>query len=571
MNIWWMVTAVIAGIVLAFLHTQLKKYVSSKVLLAMEVILACIAAVFLFQSFQWNAAISIISCLAYSFLMYSITFPNEDGYEKMKNELHKAESEKIELIKNPVRLFIDFLFTFVIIGISIIYFVFGSSYSVLSTVLLFANVVLICQMLKKALLFHDLDVFVNKETNCLYLLSKISPKRYPFSELIEANMETNVDVLKLFPLFTLFSTNQDYTTSMGKTLKLTFSGETVYLNIKNDPSWLSAVNRMEEQVETAEIKQVEVLPFYHPKNLKRLLGKGYFAISVKGVGAYTTLIVILSFFNVPVWVMAMAAFSYWAFNLYISDRLLKIALDAKKVEDPNVLSAAKKVLAKAGIPNVNIYQTETNELNGFAAGANIGRSMITLTTETLKLPIEAIEAILAHEAIHVKKRDIFIGQIMRMAMIGLVVSFVFWIYTFLKGQQLLLFFIIWVFLLLFPFIQSLLTQWMEVRADHLGAVLLDHGNQQMADGLTTLAAKQDELFQKAKTYDLHKEEESHSLLERDSWFMRLLEFQFMIHPPMYWRIKSLRETETGWNRGKLLKWLKDRFRESFPDKKQMNE
>ena len=106
----------------------------------------------------------------------------------------------------------------------------------------------------------------------------------------------------------------------------------------------------------------------------------YFAISVKGVGAYTTLTVILSLLKVPIWAITIAVIVFWIFNLYISDRLLKIALDVKEIDDPNVLAVADKVLSRAGISDVKVFQTEANELNGFAAGANIGRSMIVLTS-----------------------------------------------------------------------------------------------------------------------------------------------------------------------------------------------
>ena len=44
-------------------------------------------------------------------------------------------------------------------------------------------------------------------------------------------------------------------------------------------------------------------------------------------------------------------------------------------------------------------------------------------------------------------------------------------------------------MMIFPVVYSLFTQWMEVRADHLGATLLDGGNEQMAKSLQQLAKK----------------------------------------------------------------------------------
>lgn len=564
--IWALVLIMLGGVLAGFLHVWLKKRISFFPLLVIEIVLLSVLAVYLFIAYELGFTIRAMSSFGYSFLMCLITFSHESGYEKIKNEANRVEIEKIELNKHSSRVWVDAAFAMTFIGLSVLYFVFNSYDSVWSLILLYTNAVMICQLLKKAVLYRNLEVYFSKETNCIYILSNITAKRYPLSELSEAKLESNVDVLKLFPLFTMFSTNEDFTTSMGKTLKLVFSGETVYFNAKNT-SWLTTIESREEKELPSEIAQVEVLPFYHKKNIKRLLGKMYFAISVKGVGAYTTLTVILSLLKVPIWAITIAVIVFWIFNLYISDRLLKIALDVKEIDDPNVLAVADKVLSRAGISDVKVFQTEANELNGFAAGANIGRSMIVLTSETLKLPLEAIEAVFAHEAVHVKKRDVMIGQIIRILALLVIVLFIYSLYhSFLLRNESLLFYIVFVLILFFPLIQSLLLQWMEVRADHLGAIWLDNGNDQMADGLTALAVKQDELTYKAQRYNLSNEEKNSSI-ERDSWFFRFLEFQFMIHPPMYWRIQSLKETGTEWNMKKIRKWWKERFYESLPDKK----
>lgn len=156
-----------------------------------------------------------------------------------------------------------------------------------------------------------------------------------------------------------------------------------------------------------------------------------------------------------------------------------------------------------------------------------------------------------------------IGQIIRILALLVIVLFIYWLYhSFLLRNESLLFYIVFVLILFLPLIQSLLLQWMEVRADHLGAIWLDNGNDQMADGLTALAVKQDELTYKAERYNLSNEEQNSSI-ERDSWFFRFLEFQFMIHPPMYWRIQSLKETGTEWNMKKYESGGKSVFTNRF--------
>lgn len=133
------------------------------------------------------------------------------------------------------------------------------------------------------------------------------------------------------------------------------------------------------------------------------------------------MILLLYYFRTPAWLMVSIAIVYWLFNIYISDRVLKVAMDAKLATDPEVISVAEKVFAKANIPNVKVYETDSAQYNGLATGMNIGRSMVTLTTATLKLPIDAIEGILAHEAVHVKKRDILFGQLYRVLLMLIVV------------------------------------------------------------------------------------------------------------------------------------------------------
>lgn len=133
------------------------------------------------------------------------------------------------------------------------------------------------------------------------------------------------------------------------------------------------------------------------------------------------MILLLYYFRTPAWLMVSIAIIYWLFNIYISDRVLKVAMDAKLATDPKVISVAEKVFAKANIPNVKVYETDSAQYNGLATGMNIGRSMVTLTTATLKLPIDAIEGILAHEAVHVKKRDILFGQLYRVLLMLIVV------------------------------------------------------------------------------------------------------------------------------------------------------
>ncbi len=250
------------------------------------------------------------------------------------------------------------------------------------------------------------------------------------------------------------------------------------------------------------------------------------------MGAYAVLITFLTLIGANPYITTIVALLFRLFNLWISDRVLKMALDMKELDDPDLIAIVNKVFSHAGLSHVKVYSTESTDYNGFAAGANIGRSLVALTTETLKLPRDAIEGILAHEAVHVKKRDVLIGQLARIILIGIIIAGVFFVHETLP--DLLVYFALTVVILLFPVSYSFLTQWMEVRADHLGATLLDGGNAQMAKSLFNLYEFQEKAMDSYIVYDVvpkgeektevaveESNEKTYSL-ERESWFFRFL-------------------------------------------------
>ncbi|MED5050695.1 M56 family metallopeptidase [Anoxybacillus rupiensis] len=563
-------TAVI-GFFLSFLVDFFKKWRSSVYVGIFAAIFGIGWIVYVFLEQGFLEATIIFSILLFSF--FSFPVPERSGAQSQEiiGKLKEQASREIVLSKNKERILLDFLFAGLFMGIAVLYFLFGPN-SPITLVLLYSFVSLVAGLTKRIRLFRSLRFFYAEQEEALYAVSFIETKKYPLKELSEASVQTRPDVLQLFPLFSLFSPHTDYTTSVGKTWKLSFSGEKIYLT--PDPSESMDFVLREER---KKLEEIEVKPFYHQSNWKRLLGKGYFAATVKGVGAYAALLTLFTFMGISPLVTAMVILLFWIFNLWISDRVLKMALDMKEISDPQLLPIIEKVFSRAGLSHVAIYVTESVEYNGLAAGANIGRSLVALTSETLKLPREAIEGILAHEAIHVKKRDVLTGQLLRFVLIGWIVIGIFFIHetypNLLKNHQILVFFVLWILIFLLPAFQSLITQWMEVRADHLGATLLDGGNVQMAKSLTILSEHQDQASEKAIGYHVVPEEEPkaeekderRSSLERDSWFFRFLEFQFMSHPPMYWRVHSLRTTETGWSIGKIKLWWNSRFQESLPN------
>ncbi len=104
--------------------------------------------------------------------------------------------------------------------------------------------------------------------------------------------------------------------------------------------------------------------------------------------------------------------------------------------------------------------------------------------------------------------------------------------TFLIGWTLIV--------LLYPAFRSWLVQWMEVCADHLGATLLDGGNDQMANALAILSKNQDQAIEQAHSYHIDAKEKDDEeedafaedgsfTFEREDWFSRFSKFQ--LYPP----------------------------------------
>lgn len=197
--------------------------------------------------------------------------------------------------------------------------------------------------------------------------------------------------------------------------------------------------------------------------------------------------------------MAVAVMLYWILNMYLSDRVLRAAMDAKPCHHPHVQAAADRIFHKAGISHVRIYETESDDYNGMAVGMNVGRSMVILTSATLTLPLRVIEGILAHEAIHIKKRDVLSSQLLRFLYLGAVVGIILLFEQHIvhpEAHKIALWVFIMAIIILFQLYQSFCSQWMEVRADNLGGSLLEGGHKQMAEALRILAVRQDGDIQK---------------------------------------------------------------------------
>lgn len=524
-----------------------------------DIVLWVFAAVYIFsyQSFM-DGIVSIAT-------MYYCYWTAMDLTVSERAAKPSGDWQEIELARNKTRLLSDITLTAVVFAGAIIFFIYGPDPSPLKYVIFFGMVSGGGALVKRILNVFSVHVLYSASLEKLHISSLYETRTYPLSDLRDIQLESTADLLKLHPLLTMYSSRLDLTTSFHQVIKLSLPGETLFLTVKEPQKW-KAFFRQYTESENNEDTVISVLPFYHRKNVKRLLGKLYFAASVKGVSAYALLVLVLYGLHASPWIMAVAVMLYWILNMYLSDRVLRAAMDTKPCHHPHVQAAADRIFRKAGISHVRIYETESDDYNGMAVGMNVGRSMVILTSATLTLPLRVIEGILAHEAIHIKKRDVLSSQLLRFLYLGAVVGIILLFEQHIvhpEAHKIVLWVFIMAIIILFQLYQSFCSQWMEVRADNLGASLLEGGHKQMAEVLRILAVRQDQNIQKQSAYSSEADEDAlqiDSLTRDKSWLFRFIDFQFAPHPPMYWRVSTLLSNK---GHGVLKRWLRDRLKESI--------
>lgn len=561
--------AISGAILLRILIQALPEKLES--ILDMSIILAYIAGMLVHFIIYQGIDIFLLTIAYVTYYHFGILF-DRGKFEKRKHLIElvrESDVVEIEQTKTYSRLCVDILLTAFVMAGGIAFFIFApETYSLMKFLIMLAFIYVLVKTVERISNFLSTKMYWLKDADKLIVLSFFQSREYPLSDLKAVETESSPDILKLHPLFTFLSSNLDFTCSNQAVLKLSFPGEYVYLTPNQIDQWVSILKKFVP--ESLEQPEKKVLPIWHPTVLKRLFWKGYFAITVKGISAYTSLILILILLDVPSWVIVTVSIFWWLLNLYISDRVLIAATDAKRVTEGELYERAQAIFHRANVKNPQLFIADSPVYNGFATGMNIGRSTIVLTKATMELSDEAVDAILAHEAMHVKHRDVLIVQLARIVFMGILALIIYQFYDQLlvlaERKSFLIVVFVYLIMILFPLFLSFVSQWTEVRADHLGAKLLPNGNEQMALGLRELALRSEKDIEKSLAYQRindENEENRVSESERQHWFIRLIEFQFQAHPPMYWRIQSLENSKT-WKEAKK-QWLIERITESLPN------
>lgn len=544
---------------------------SKKLGTAVEITLLLAFIAYCFITFSFGEAIMLMSYTFFSYVIFGVKLDREKRAKRIELKEKLEETDSVELIqtRDSKRIIVDFMLTFfVVIGAVLFYLFAPEMYAVLKFLIVLMIIGVLAQVVERMGNFYSSRLYWLPNEERFVILSFLQSREFPIEDLKEINQESAPDLLRLHPLFTILSANQDYTNSFQPVLRLVYPGENVYITPSEVDKWYSIFKAY--VAEETENEVLKVLPLWHRKVLKRLLWKGYFAITVKGISAYTGLLFLLIWLEVPPFVIIGFVLFWWVFNLYISDRVLVAAMDAVEITEGEVFERAQTVFRKAGIPNVKLFSIDSPIHNGLATGMNIGRGTVMVTKATLQLSIEAVEAIVAHEAVHIKKRDVLMHQVARLAFIGIVVGAVYLFFDQIAPYAdnfWIVFPFFYCLMLGFPMYLSFVAQWAEVRADHLGAGLVVGGRTQMKNGLRELGEALDNNAAKTVEYGTVKEDTSKKVrmrnVERNIWFIRFIEFQLQAHPPLYWRIHML-SSQMSW-KGARKKWMVGRLKESLPD------
>lgn len=234
--------------------------------------------------------------------------------------------------------------------------------------------------------------------------------------------------------------------------------------------------------------------------------------------------------------------TYW-----FSDKIVLKMYKAKPVnkrEYPRLFNIVNDVITKANLPMPKVYVIESPNPNAFATGRNPEHSAIAVTTGILNILDEnELKGVIAHEASHIKNRDILISTVA--ATLAAVVSYIAmmaqWAAIFggfgrdndNGGGLIELLVLMIVSPIIATIIQLGISRSREYLADSSGAKIT--GN---PEGLASALSK---LHKGASMYPFRKENQSGaSLFIVNPFSAKSFAKLFSTHPPIEDRVRKLR-------------------------------
>jgi heat shock protein HtpX len=275
---------------------------------------------------------------------------------------------------------------------------------------------------------------------------------------------------------------------------------------------------------------------------------------------YVAFIGLLFWAGVPWFFILIISIGMALFQYFMSDKLVFMTTGARVVtpqEEPRLHAMIERLAALAEMPKPKkIAIMETHVPNAFATGRNPKNAVVAVTRGLLnRLSEQELEAVLGHELIHVKNRDVMVltWASIIVIMAGYLLQMLFWMNLFggfgggrgrrEGGQAALVMLAVYVGTILVYFLSQLLilalSRYREYAADRGGAILTG-APLQLASALQKISSDIYRIPEK----DLRQVEHASAFFIIPALKGDKVAALFASHPPVEKRIERLRNMQS---------------------------
>lgn len=225
----WLILAVVF---LTLCMTVISFFLSKKLGTALEVSYLIIVGSILFFLYPFWEAMMLTGYLTISYGIFGtkIDRVNRAKHSELRSQLEVKDFIELNQTKDIKRLLADIILVlFVVAGSLLFYFYAPETYMLMKFLIVVMLIGVSVQMIERIGNYLSTRLYWLSNEDKIVILSSFQSWELPMKDLKEIRVESTPDLLKLHPLFTMLSSNQDYTNSFRQVLKLSFPGEYIYI------------------------------------------------------------------------------------------------------------------------------------------------------------------------------------------------------------------------------------------------------------------------------------------------------------------------------------------------------
>jgi heat shock protein HtpX len=140
------------------------------------------------------------------------------------------------------------------------------------------------------------------------------------------------------------------------------------------------------------------------------LGKRLLVTYVDLASMYLAFVLAMVFLGLDATFITVLALSMISAQVLLADKMVLKAMRAKTATNqvyPELHAIAMELASRAKIPPPKLMITDDSIPNAFAVGMSLRRSTVVLTSGLIGLlDMKELEAVLAHELVHIKSREV---------------------------------------------------------------------------------------------------------------------------------------------------------------------